>query len=60
MTLIKGDSVSSAFEKLKAAAKKAKEGGDKNHGDGHTYYYPARDASGNGTAVIRFLPARVS
>ena len=47
----------SAMDKLLAAVNKAKTGTSKDRDDEY-FYYPARDASGNGSAVIRFLPGK--
>jgi hypothetical protein len=45
------------MDKLKAQVEKAKTSGYDKSND-VTYYYPARDASGNGSATIRFLPGK--
>ena len=47
----------SAFAKLLQAAQQAK-AGKKEYGDENYFYYPAIDPSGNGSAVIRFLPGQ--
>ncbi len=47
----------SAMDKLLAAVNKAKQrGGSERNED--TFYYPVRDAAGNGQATIRFLPGK--
>lgn len=48
--------MSSAMDKLLGAIKKASSSGYSKE-DGDVFYYPIRDAVGNGSAVIRFLPA---
>ena len=45
------------MDKLLAAIKKAKEGA-KFDKDDQYFYYPDRDAAGNGSATIRFLPGK--
>lgn len=48
----------SKMSSLMAAVNKAKQSSKGNGGDDDKYfYYPARDAAGNGSAVIRFLSA---
>lgn len=49
--------MSSAFEKLLAAVNVAKSNKTERADDAY-FYYPARDASGNGSATIRFLPGK--
>lgn len=46
-----------AFNALLSAVEKAKTAGNKGEST-NEYYYPERDAAGNGFAVIRFLPAK--
>lgn len=46
--------MSTAMQKLLAAAQKAKQTSG-NREDDDVFYYPVRDAAGNGSAVIRFL-----
>lgn len=48
--------MSSAMDKLMAAVKNAKTGGGTPREEDY-FYYPARDATGVGQAVVRFLPA---
>lgn len=48
--------MSSAMDKLMAAVKNAKTGGATPREEDY-FYYPARDATGVGQAVIQFLPA---
>jgi len=43
---------------LLAAVKKAKDGGSKGDRDDQYFYYPVRDAAGNGAATLRFLPGK--
>jgi hypothetical protein len=47
----------SAMSKLLSAVTKAKSAGGSQE-DKKLYFYPARDAAGNGSAVIRFLPGK--
>ena len=47
---------SSQFEKLAQAAEKINSGGEKSAGDDR-YWKPTVDKAGNGSAIIRFLPA---
>jgi len=51
---IKGKKMS-AFDKLISAVNKAKQSGG-NREDKEVFYYPQRDAAGNGGATIKFLP----
>lgn len=46
-----------SMSKLLEAVKKAKQGGKSDREDQY-FYYPARDAAKNGSAVIRFLPGK--
>ena len=48
--------MSSAMDKLMSAVNKAKTGGTSERENDY-FYYPNRDAAGNASAVIRFLPA---
>jgi len=45
----------SAMDRLLNAVNKAKSGGQSEREEDY-FYYPARDAAGNGSAVVRFLP----
>ena len=47
--------MSNAMSKLLDAVKKSQSGFAKDNDD--VFYYPVRDAVGNGSAVIRFLPS---
>lgn len=47
----------SGMSKLLSAVNKAKQFGGQTEREEDYFYYPARDAAGNGSAILRFLPA---
>lgn len=48
--------MSSAMDKLMGAVNKAKQSGGSSRENDDVFYYPVRDAVGNASVVIRFLP----